>query len=303
MHPRQPPFTIDATTAGPALASFQHQSELRLAEQPRRAAPFAARMNTMVSPRRSMAVPWRERPRDLTGSAISPAAPQRSLTPHCLCLSRVQRLSQADGAVCECARSLRGRRTRLCGSRSRAQGAPRCFARDCARLAALTARSRTSGRNYRRPRVTPLTTGGNGATLEFSSTVATRNPLHIDRCGAHESAAPGHVSFSFSIRFLAGDPCDNMSAGRAIRSGCAPASGQSVDPCRHCMIDIVTATRLPCVDTSGAALSAAHPHRKKHANRLDLQHGQAYHGRTTTTSAGEATRTSVARSRVCDQPE
>ena len=34
-----------------------------------------------------------------------------------------------------------GRRTRLFGSRSRAQGAPRCFARACARLTALTARS------------------------------------------------------------------------------------------------------------------------------------------------------------------
>jgi hypothetical protein len=34
-----------------------------------------------------------------------------------------------------------GRRIRLCGSRSRAQSAPRCFARDCARLAALTVRS------------------------------------------------------------------------------------------------------------------------------------------------------------------
>ena len=50
-----------------------------------------------------------------------------------------------DWAVCNGRRNLHrlfnGRRSRLCGSRSRAQGAPRCSARACARLAALTALS------------------------------------------------------------------------------------------------------------------------------------------------------------------
>jgi hypothetical protein len=41
-----------------------------------------------------------------------------------------------------------------------------------------------------------LTTRGDGGIVEFSSTVARPQPLHIDRCGAHESAASGHDSFS-----------------------------------------------------------------------------------------------------------
>jgi len=57
----------------------------------------------------------------------------------------VDDLLDATGAVRKGARNQHrlfiGRRARLCGSRSRAQGAPRCFARACARLAALTARS------------------------------------------------------------------------------------------------------------------------------------------------------------------
>ena len=96
-----------------------------------------------------MAVPWRERPRDLAGSAITPAATEE-VAHATLSLSQPSRRSpRRDRAVREGARNLRrvfiGRRTRLCGSRSRAQGAPRCFARACARLAALTARSADLG--------------------------------------------------------------------------------------------------------------------------------------------------------------
>jgi hypothetical protein len=94
---------------------------------------------------RSMAVPWRERPRDLAGSAIMLAATEEVAHASCLVSAGVDDLLDATGAVRKGARNLHrlfiGRRTRLCGSRSRAQGAPRCFARACARLAALTARS------------------------------------------------------------------------------------------------------------------------------------------------------------------
>jgi hypothetical protein len=53
---------------------FQLQSAPRLTDQGLRTALCAARTDVTPSARRSMAVPWRERPRDLTGSAISPAA-------------------------------------------------------------------------------------------------------------------------------------------------------------------------------------------------------------------------------------
>jgi hypothetical protein len=56
----------------------------------------------------------------------------------------------------------------------------------------------------------PLTTRSDGGIVEFSSTVATRNPLHIDRCGAHESAVPEHDSFLADV--LSADdgvPCDD----------------------------------------------------------------------------------------------
>ncbi len=78
------------------------------------------------------------------GLRSRPRPQARSLTPRCLCVSRgsdfhnpTEQPANARG-ICVV---FIGRRTRLCGSRSRAQGAPRCFARDCARLAALTARS------------------------------------------------------------------------------------------------------------------------------------------------------------------
>ena len=53
---------------------FQLQSAPRLTDRALRAALFAARTNWTPSARRSMAVPWRERPRDLTGFAVTPAA-------------------------------------------------------------------------------------------------------------------------------------------------------------------------------------------------------------------------------------
>jgi hypothetical protein len=84
-----------------------------------------------------------------------------------------------------------GPRTRLCGSRSRAQGALRQLP--------------TASRDL-------LTTRGDGATLELSSPAATRSPLHIGRCGAYESAAPGHDSSS-SLDSLPGRP----SARRRVR--------------------------------------------------------------------------------------
>jgi len=53
---------------------LQLQSVPRLTDQGPRAALCAARTDVTPSARRSMAVPWRERPRDLTAFAITPAA-------------------------------------------------------------------------------------------------------------------------------------------------------------------------------------------------------------------------------------
>jgi hypothetical protein len=64
----------DAEAAGRAGGLFQLQSAQRLTYRPVRAALFAARTNSTALARRSIAEPWRERPRDLAGSAITPAA-------------------------------------------------------------------------------------------------------------------------------------------------------------------------------------------------------------------------------------
>ena len=97
--PPEHPFDacqVDAVAASRADASRQLQSSLGLANCGLRAALFAARTNSIPPARRSMTVPWRERPRDLAGSAIMPAATERSLTPRCLCLSQSRRSPRCD---------------------------------------------------------------------------------------------------------------------------------------------------------------------------------------------------------------
>jgi hypothetical protein len=64
----------DAEAAGRAGGLFQLQSASQLTGRAVRAALFAARTNPTPPARRSMTVPWRERPRDLAGCAITPAA-------------------------------------------------------------------------------------------------------------------------------------------------------------------------------------------------------------------------------------
>ena len=64
----------DAEVAERAGGLFQQQSAPRLSDRGLQAAIFAARTNSIPPARRSMTVPWRERPRDLTAFAITPAA-------------------------------------------------------------------------------------------------------------------------------------------------------------------------------------------------------------------------------------
>jgi hypothetical protein len=64
--------------------------------------------------------------------------------------------------------------------------------------------------------VNVLTTRADSAIVEFSSTVAARNPLHIARCEAHESAASGHDSFL--SRFTPWPPTRATTRPRSKRS-------------------------------------------------------------------------------------
>jgi len=98
----------------------------------------------------------------------------------------------------------------------------------CARLAALTAPSANLVRQLSTAQVNGddiqsahrftnlLTTRCDSAIVEFSSTVATRSPLHIARCEANESAASGHDSFSLSIHLLVDHSRDDTSADHAL---------------------------------------------------------------------------------------
>jgi hypothetical protein len=71
--PSPVPIASNAKPAGRASSLFQLQSAPRLAGRALWAALFAARTDVTPSARRSMAVPWRDRPPDLAGSAITPA--------------------------------------------------------------------------------------------------------------------------------------------------------------------------------------------------------------------------------------
>jgi hypothetical protein len=68
------PIASNAKLAGRACGLFQLQSAPRLTGRGLRAALCAARTDVAPSAKRSIAVPWRERPPDLAGSAITPAA-------------------------------------------------------------------------------------------------------------------------------------------------------------------------------------------------------------------------------------
>ena len=66
-------FTANSNTPWRLQMARQLQVALRLADEDRWAALFAARVDSATSARRSMSVPWRERPPFLTGGAVSPA--------------------------------------------------------------------------------------------------------------------------------------------------------------------------------------------------------------------------------------
>jgi excisionase family DNA binding protein len=194
---------------------------------PRAAAVFAP-ADEPSTRTRSNAGTWRERPRDLAALAITPAATAevahatRSLSPPETKIAASLSSSPAtrrDSASCFHRPSDSIVRFAFARSRRSALLRPRC-----ARLTALTSRSANLSAPIsdgptrapsREPRTNCLTTPCAGVIVEFSSTVAPRIPLRIDRCGAHESLAPGHGSFS-SLDTLPGcHSRDNTSADHA----------------------------------------------------------------------------------------
>ena len=216
--------------------------------------------------------PWRERPRDLAGSAITPAATAEVA-------HATLSLSQSEQAISSM-RPARSAKARAICTVSSSAVALDCAVRGRA-LKALRVASpalRAAGGldraireplegNYRRPHVNLLTTRADGAIVEFSSTVAARNPLHIARCGALESAASGHDSFLSRFTSWSSDSRDDTSAEETIGTDCASASGQSADPS-----STSDSTSSRCHGTSpvsrrciGAALSAAHSLQNEHA--------------------------------------
>ena len=123
-----------------------------------------------------------------------PRPQKRSLTPRCPCLSRSRRSPGSDR------RSPRRRPQSALSLHRPSHSIVRFAVARSRRSAVLRPRMRAAGgldrasrapqvRNYRRPHVNLLTTRADSAIVEFSSTVATRTPLHIARCGARESAA------------------------------------------------------------------------------------------------------------------
>ena len=186
-----------------------------------------------------------------------PRPQKRSLTPRCLCLSRSRRSPRCD-------RRSPQRRAQSAPSLHRPSHSIVRFAVARSRRSALLRpRMRAAGgldrairepleSNYRRPRVNLLTTRADGAIVEFSSTVAARNPLHIARCEAHESAASGHDSFL--SRFTPWPPTRATTRPRSKRSERTALRPQAKAPdpsrlqIRH--RHAATALRLSVVDAS-----------------------------------------------------
>jgi recombinase len=161
-----------------------------------------------------------------------------------------------------------GRRARLCGSRSRAQGAPRCFARACARLAALTARSANLRAQLSMARREPLDDARRRLLSNSLPRLRQATPF-TSRDVEHTNRRPqAAVRFLLTIHSLVSDTRDNMSADSAIRSDCAPTLGQSARSVqlqnrhRHAVRPHACASIRQT-----AALSAAQPPQNEHANR------------------------------------
>ena len=176
--------------------SRQLQPALRIVEHVGAGGGLCRPTRATPSARRSIAVPWRERPPFWTAWPAKPAAsevvahatlslpqPERPVVAH----------TSGSGVQANCIRVVHdGRRLEIVRLATRALKALRVafvsLRPRCARLSALTARAATRfPGNYRRPLRKCLTTVGSGATVGSTSPAAVHSPLHIARCGARSN--------------------------------------------------------------------------------------------------------------------
>jgi hypothetical protein len=128
--------------------------------------------------------------------------------------------------------------------------------------------------NYRRLHVNLLTTRADSAIVKFSSTVAARNPLHIARCGALESAASDHDSF-LSIHSLVADSRDDTPRGGSDPERTAlRRQARAPDPSTP-KFDIVTLPHVACQSSMHRSCTQCCPSiaERAGATGIDVQDG------------------------------
>jgi hypothetical protein len=159
--------------------------------------------------------------------------------------------------------------------------------------------------NYRRPRVNLLTNARPRRYCRILFDGCGPQPLHIARCEAHESAASGHDSLL--SRFTPWPPTCATTRPRNKRS---ERTALRLRPKRQIRpdfrFDIVALSRpLACQSSMHRSRTQCCPFPAERASEtgIDVQHGQAYHGRTTTASARAAATTSSVRSHEREQPD
>ena len=229
----------------------------------------------MLLARRSIAVPWRERPRDLASWSAKPAA--REVVAHAtLSLAgAVRRRTHASGGHrgrADPRREQPPSRSDCAAHNSRAQGASRFLGSAPPALRAADGLDRASRSrvlaNYRRPQRKCLTTVRSGVTVESSSPAAVRGPStspdveHV-RIGGLRPRFVSHFSNHSWLSLRR----DVTSAKLTTESDCASVPRQAqIRPCttrpEH---HAATAVRLSEVDASGDALSAPiHREQQRH---------------------------------------
>jgi hypothetical protein len=155
--------------------------------------------------------------------------------------------------------------------------------------------------NCRRPHVNLLTTRGDGGIFEFSSTVAIRNPFTSPDV-KHTNRRP-----QVTIRFFLDSFPGRRPARRHVR-GTSDWNGLGFglrSMHRH-VVEIATLSRpQACHASMHRSRTQCCPSTAERAREtgIDVQDGQAYHGRTTTGSARAAATTSTARSHEREQPD
>ena len=250
------------------------------------------------SARRSIAVPWRERPRDLAAWPAKPAATE-------VVAHATLSLPQPERVVVGRVRpgGVEGVRIRVveqrpsrgdCAARnSRAQGAPRCLGSAPPALRAADGLDRASrdpfSGNYRRPQRKCLTTVGGGATVGSSSPAATRSPLHIARCGARSNRRSQATVRSLLLKPLPG----RLFVRRHVREtddriGLRFGPRPGADPTVHSHVQIITLPRrYACQKSMRREMRSVRPFTVNNSG-IDARNGQAYHGRKTTTHERDA---------------